>query len=200
MGFRELGPLPGESLQGHPWVSLTPRSWRGRRRGICKLPSCSPKWEHLLAPLALGPECEASLCLPSQSVLFSPDSSPPPLTLPRAGRGPGKQGTGRGLGTFCSFLHHWLPGQECVMAPVVVTGLQECGHRTGSTGARQGTWAQTRSPQSARDSGTEGQGGAWAVLDERGRGWAWPRSTPPAEEGKAHGRGCVFPPKFLTQT
>lgn len=45
-----------------------------------------------------------------------------------------KQGAGRGTGTFCSFLHHWLPGQECVMSPIVVTGLQECGHQEAGRG------------------------------------------------------------------
>lgn len=65
-----------------------------------------------------------------------------------------KLGAGRGSGTFCSFLHHWLPGQECVMSPIVVTGLQECGHQEAGRG-RQGTWAQTRSPGTA---GTEGAG------------------------------------------
>lgn len=34
VGFQEPGPLPGESFQGHPWVSLTPRPWGRRKQGL----------------------------------------------------------------------------------------------------------------------------------------------------------------------
>lgn len=140
VGFQELSPLPGDSFQRHPWISLTPRSCR-RRRGICKRPPCSIKWEHLLAPLGPGAQ-STPLPLPPSSSLLTPHYHP--LPCPGQGGAQVKLKVGRGPGTFCSFLHHWLPGQECVMSPVVVTGLQECGHQEAAPrGARQGTWAQT---------------------------------------------------------
>lgn len=121
-GFQELGPLPGDSFQRHPWVSLTPRS-RRRRRGICKVPPCSIKWEHLLAPLGPGAQ-SVPLPLPPgpSSSLLTPHYLP--LPCPDQGGAQVKLKAGRGPGTFCSFLHHWLPDQECVMSPVWSRGCR----------------------------------------------------------------------------
>lgn len=127
VGFQELGPLSGHSFQRHPQVSLTPRSYR-RRRGIY-----SVKWGHLLAPLGTGAQSAPLPLPPGPSFsLLTPHCHP--LPRPGQGRAQVRLEIGRGPGTFCSFLHHWLPGQECVMSPVVVTGLQECGHREAAQG------------------------------------------------------------------
>lgn len=113
VGFQELGPLTGESPQGHPQVSLT---------------SNPPVVERILMGVPPGTQHGAPSVSPSWFILFPPDSSPSPLPCPGQGGAQVKLGARRGPGTFCSFLHHWLPGQECVMSPIVVTGLQECGH------------------------------------------------------------------------
>lgn len=75
VGFQELGPLPGESLQGHPQVSLTPQVvertlWEYLLALSTKLLSASPPW----------------------LILFPPASSPSPPTLSRPGWGPGEAG------------------------------------------------------------------------------------------------------------
>ena len=195
MGFQEPGPLPGESLQRHPWVSLTPGPWRGRRRGVCTLRPCSLRWEPLRPHLAPGTEL-LSPC-PSWASLFPHDSSPAPLPCPAQGGAQVGLGAGRGPGTFCSFLHHWLPGQECVMSPVVVTGLQEC---VLGEGARQRTWAEPQSPGSSGTGGTEQTGRDVGRAGRcGGRGWAWPKAAPALEGRKSSMWGCVFPPKSLPQ-
>lgn len=69
------------------------------------------------------------------------------------------------------------------MSPIVVTGLQECGHQEAGRG-RQGTWAQTRSPGTA---GTERAGrDGGSVRCPRGRGEAGPKSTLALEGRKSH--------------
>lgn len=96
-----------------------------------------------------------------------------------------KVGAGRGPGTFCSFLHHWLPGQECVMSAVVVTGLQECGHQEAAQGPGRALGHRPGAQgASGRDVGSAGR--------RRGEGWARPEATP-GRKGKLTGRGCVFP-------
>lgn len=178
MGFEKLGPLPGHFFQRHPWVSLTPRSCR--RRGIY-----SVKWEPLLAPLGTGAQSAPLPLPPGPSFsLLTPHYHP----LPCLGQG-GAQARleiGRGPGTFCSFLHHWLPGQECVMSPVVVTGLQECGHREAVQGPGR---APGHRPGARRTLGTgspertgKDVGGTGGPGGRRG---AWPKTTQPREEGKS---------------
>lgn len=174
-GFQEPGALPGESPQGHPWVSFTPRSWKGRSRGI---------WEHILAPAHQpGTQPQHPLCLSHWSSLFPLDSSPPPLPCPAQGGAQVELGAGRSPGTFCSFLHHWLPGQECVMSPVVVTRLQECVLRdrgqAGNLGRALELWE--RQGQALRRQGGCGPHG------ENQEEEAGPSLTPrhPWKEGKA---------------
>lgn len=113
VGFQEeLGPPPWKG-KGHPRVSLTPQVVE---RILVGVPPDTPH--------------EAPFCLSllvSSSSFLTRQHNPPPC--PGQGGAQVKLGARRGPGTFCSFLHHWLPGQECgVMSPVVVTGLQECGH------------------------------------------------------------------------
>lgn len=114
VGFQEdLGPLPGRAGQGYPQVSLTPQVVERVLVGV------PPDTQHE-APFCL------SLLVSSSSFLTRHHH---PLPCPGQGGAQVKLGARRGPRTFCSFLYHWLPGQECgVMSPVVVTGLQECGH------------------------------------------------------------------------
>lgn len=147
-----------------------------------------PTWhqaQSTLLPVRAGPA--SSLMTPHQH---------PYLVQPREGPR-WSWGLGGALGTFCSFLHHWLPGQECVMSPVVVTGLQEC---VLGEGARQGTWAEPRSPGSSGTGGTEETGRDVGRAGRcGGRGRAWPKAAPALEGRKSSMWGCVFPPKSLPQ-
>lgn len=77
-------------------------------------------------------------------------------------------GAGRGPRTLCSFSHHWLPGQESVTSPVVVTGLQECVHRGRQCRGQAGHLG--RAPEPREDQGQRAlrrQGGMWAVLGDQ---------------------------------
>lgn len=79
----------------------------------------------------MGPPKTGSTCWPHHLLphpLPSELITPPTWPCP-ARRGPGEWGLGQVLGHSVLFDTIWLIGQECVMSPVVVTGLQECGHQ-----------------------------------------------------------------------
>lgn len=135
---KNQGPSPGNPSKGTPG-SASPPGLGEEGNKACRLPPCSLRCEHL--PTRPG----APLC--------PLDPSPPPRACPAQGGAQVELGAGRGPGTFCSFLHHWLPGQECPQL-----WSRGCWNVCSEKRGHQGTWAEPWSPGIA---GTEEAGGIW---------------------------------------
>lgn len=193
-GFQELGPLPGDSFQRHPWVSLTPRS-RRRRRGICKVPPCSisgntswPHWalEHR-APLCLSLLVHP---LPSRLLTTSP-------TLSRPGRGPGEAEGWAGPWDILFFFTPLAARPGMCNVPCVVTGLQECSHPESTQEPGRALGHRPGAQGALEMQALRGQGEMWAAVGVREEaGGHDPRLHQPWKEGKAHWSGLCFSSKI----
>lgn len=179
--FPPWGLLPKAPLcQPHPQVLQ-------KKKGLSEVSSFLNKVGTHPGPTAFPPGPSSSLLTPCYH----------PLPCPGQGGAQVKLKLGRGPGTFCSFLHHWLPGQECVMSPVVVTGLQECGHREAAQGPGR---APGHRPGAQGTLGTADTQGTGRDVGSTGRHGGSPVCSSPGRKEKLTGWGCVFPPKSQLQT